>query len=125
MALTGSLCIAKLSPWALPGKVISRGFISMSLPNHSSRLAVIVFGVFFGSILGVIAGFALTVWTFQGVGAAQGFADDPNWVPFTLLFFCFFGVLIGGSIGGFAGYKAAGADGATSGKKLNPIDELA
>src|SRR6185312_3477469 len=93
MALTGSLCITKLSLWALPGKVISRGFISMSHPNHSSRLAAIVFGVFFGSILGVIAGFALTVWTFQGIGAALGFADDPNWVPFTLLFFCFFGVL--------------------------------
>jgi hypothetical protein len=78
----------------------------MSQPNLSSRLAATLCGLFFGSVLGVIAGFALTVWTFQGVGAAQGFADDPNWVPSTLLFFCFFGVLIGGSVGGFAAYKA-------------------
>jgi hypothetical protein len=78
-----------------------------------------------GSILGVIAGFALTVWTFQGVGAAQGFADDPNWVPFTFFFFCVLGVLIGGSFGGFAGYKLAGTDPARFKKKLDPIDELA
>jgi hypothetical protein len=109
----------------LRNKVSLDEVIAMSRPNHTSRLAPIFLGVILGSILGLFAGFALTVWTFQGVGAAQGFADDPNWVPFTLLFFCLFGVLIGGSIGGLFGYKAAGADPASVQKKLDPIDELA
>jgi hypothetical protein len=97
----------------------------MNRSDHALRLKSTICGIFLGSFLGVIAGFAFTVWTFQGVGAAQGFADDPNWVPFTLVFFCFFGVLIGGSAGGFVGYKACGIEPVSNGKKLNPIDKLA
>jgi hypothetical protein len=95
----------------------------MYRPNPSARLVAILLGAFLGCVAGVAAAFELIKWAFQGVGAAQGFADDPNWVPSVLIFFGAFCVPIGGLSGGFVAYRSTAP--LTSVKKPGYTDDLA